>query len=244
MKRNAKKIDEEKNLTLVDHLSELRKRIIYSGIVLLLSTIVCYNFSGIVVKDIINIVPDVNFVFIAPAELLMSYIKISVIGGLVISAPIIILQIWMYVRPGLKKNEKKTITVSLFTGGLFFILGVAFSYFIVLPIMIKFFMGFKIEEIQEMISFSSYLTFVLNSILAFGVVFELPILMVILTKFHIISVSFLKKNRKYIILTIFVIAAILTPPDVITQTLLALPMVLLFEIGILLSKFADKEKNN
>jgi len=240
MKRKANKKSDERNLTIVEHLSELRKRLIYSSIVLIVAVMGFYNFAEVIVKNIINIVPYINFVFIAPAELLLSYVKIAVIGGLVIAAPFLAMQIWLFVSPGLKKSERRTIAVSLFVGGIFFIVGIVFSYMVVLPIMLQFFMGFRIPEIEEMISFSNYLSFVVNTLLSFGIIFELPILMVILTKFRILKVSFLKKNRKYIILVIFVIAAILTPPDVITQTLLALPMILLFEIGIIFSSIVEK----
>ncbi|MFA9422987.1 MAG: twin-arginine translocase subunit TatC [Sedimentibacter sp.] len=239
MKKKAK-TQEERNLTIVEHLTELRKRLIYSSIILLVSVLGCYNFAEFIVRDIINIAPEINFVFIAPAELVLSYVKIAVVGGLVIAAPFLILQIWLFVSPGLKKSEKRTIAVSLFIGGIFFIGGVAFSYLVVMPIMLDFFMGFKIDEIEEMISFSNYLSFVINTLLSFGAVFELPILMVILTKFRVLKVSFLKKNRKYMVLIIFVVAAVLTPPDVITQTLLAAPMLLLFEVGIALSSIVEK----
>lgn len=238
-KKNEKKA--EKNLTIIGHLDELRKRLIYSSIVLISSIILFYNFSETVVKHIVDIAPNINFVFIAPAELLMSYIKIAVIGGLVIAAPYLILQIWLFVSPGLTKSEKRTIAVSLFVGGLFFIAGVAFSYMVIMPIMLQFFMGFQIDQIEEMISFSNYLSFVINTLLSFGIIFELPIMMVILTKFHILKVDFIRKNRKYTILIIFVIAAILTPPDVITQTLLAGPMILLFEIGVIFSSIVEKK---
>jgi sec-independent protein translocase protein TatC len=241
MKRKKNINKNEKNLTIVGHLTELRKRLIYSSIVLLAAIAVSYNFSEMMVKHIVDIVPDINFVFIAPAELLMSYIKISVISGVVVSAPFLLLQIWLFVSPGLKKSEKRTIAVSLFIGGFFFIAGVIFSYFVILPIMIQFFMGFQIEEIEEMISFSSYLSFVINTLLSFGIIFEIPILMVILTKFHILKVSFLKKNRKYAILIIFVVAAVLTPPEVITQIMMAGPMLMLFEIGVIFSSMVEKK---
>ncbi len=241
MKRKKNINKNEKNLTIVGHLTELRKRLIYSSIVLLAAIAVSYNFSEMMVKHIVDIVPDINFVFIAPAELLMSYIKISVISGVVVSAPFLLLQIWLFVSPGLKKSEKRTIAVSLFIGGFFFIAGVIFSYLVILPIMIQFFMGFQIEEIEEMISFSSYLSFVINTLLSFGIIFEIPILMVILTKFHILKVSFLKKNRKYAILIIFVVAAVLTPPEVITQIMMAGPMLMLFEIGVIFSSMVEKK---
>ncbi len=171
----------------------------------------------------------------------MSYVKIAVIGGFIVAGPFLILQIWLFVSPGLTKSEKRTIAVSLFVGGIFFIIGVVFAYLIILPLMLQFFMGFQIEQIEEMISFSNYLTFVINTLLSFGIIFELPIIMVILTKFHILKVDFIKKNRKYIILIIFIVAAILTPPDVITQTLLAGPMILLFEIGVIFASIVEKK---
>ncbi|NYB74720.1 twin-arginine translocase subunit TatC [Sedimentibacter hydroxybenzoicus DSM 7310] len=242
MMRKKQEKDDAKSLTLVEHLTELRKRLIYSSVVLIVSVFVSYNFSEVIVRYIIDIAPNINFVFIAPAELLLSYVKIAVISGFVVSAPFLILQIWIFVSPGLKKKEKRTIATSLFVGGIFFIAGVVFAFLVVLPIMLQFFMGFQIEEIEEMISFSSYLTFVINTLLSFGIIFELPIIMVILTRFRIISVSFIKKNRKYTILIIFIVAAILTPPEVITQILLAVPMILLFEVGVLFASLIERKE--
>ncbi len=242
MMRKKQEKDDAKSLTLVEHLTELRKRLIYSSVVLIVSIFVSYSFSEMIVKYIIDIAPNINFVFIAPAELLLSYVKIAVISGFVVSAPFLILQIWIFVSPGLKKKEKRTIATSLFVGGIFFIAGVVFAFLVVLPIMLQFFMGFQIEEIEEMISFSSYLTFVINTLLSFGIIFELPIIMVILTRFRIISVSFIKKNRKYTILIIFIVAAILTPPEVITQILLAVPMILLFEVGVLFASIVERKE--
>ena len=239
--RKKKESDDAKSLTLVEHLTELRKRLIYSVVVLIVAIFASYNFSERIVKYIIDIAPGIKFVFIAPAELLLSYVKIAVISGFVVSAPFLVLQIWIFVSPGLKKNEKMTIATSLFVGGIFFIAGVVFAILVVLPIMLQFFMGFQIEEIKEMISFNSYLGFVINTLLSFGIIFELPVIMVILTRFHIISVSFIKKNRKYTILIIFIIAAILTPPDVITQILLAIPMILLYEVGILMASLVERK---
>jgi sec-independent protein translocase protein TatC len=242
MKRKFKKSKDEKNLTLVGHLAELRKRIIYCAVLFILASGFCYSFVGIVVKDIINIARNVEFVFIAPAELLLAYVKISVIGGLIISAPFLIFQTWLFVIPGLNKKERRSIFLSLLLGSVFFIAGVTFSYFIVLPTMLVFFMGFQTDAIKPMISFSNYLSFVLSTISTFGVIFELPILMILLSGLGIVQVSFLKKNRKFIILIVFILAAVLTPPDIISQIILAGPMILLTEIGILLASLTEKKK--
>ncbi|MDF2531955.1 MAG: tatC [Clostridia bacterium] len=244
MKRKTSKPKEEKKLTFVGHLAELRKRIIYSAIALILAVGFCYSFVEDITKDLIDIAKNVEFIFIAPAELLMSYIKLSVIGGLIIAAPFLIFQIWLFVIPGLNGKEKRYIFFSLLLGSIFFIAGVTFAYLVVIPTMIVFFMGFQIEAIKPMISFESYLSFVLSTLFTFGTIFELPILMVLLSRFGILKVSFLKQNRKYIILIVFVLAAILTPPDVISQIILAGPMLLLAEIGIFLAGLVEKKKEN
>lgn len=242
MKRKIRKLKDEKNLTLVGHLAELRKRIIYSGILLIIAIGFCYGFVETIVKDIIDVANNVEFVFIAPAELLLAYIKLAVIGGLIISAPFLIFQIWLFVIPGLNKKEKRYILLSLIFGTLFFIAGATFAYFVVIPTMLTFFMGFQMDAIKPMISFSSYLSFVLSTIFTFGIIFELPIIMVLLSQFGILKVSFLKKNRKFIILIIFILAAILTPPDIISQIILAGPMILLSETGILLASLTERKK--
>lgn len=242
MKRRASR-DKERNLTLVEHLTELRNRIIYMAAVFVAAVLLSYSFSEILVTDMIGIVPDISFVFISPAELLLSYIKIAVIIGLSVSSPFLIMQIWLFVSPGLEKKERRTMLFSLLFGGVFFILGAVFAYVGVLPLILEFFMGFQVEGIEEMISFSSYLSLIVNTVLSFGLIFELPSIMVIMTRFGIVKVRFLRKNRKYIILAIFVVAAVLTPPDIISQTLLALPMILLFELGIFLSRIVERKRD-
>jgi sec-independent protein translocase protein TatC len=242
LKRIRKRKKKGEALTLVEHLTELRNRIVMMVIIFIVAVLVSYNFSEFLVTDMITLVPEINLVFISPAELLMSYIKIAVIIGLVVSAPFLILQVWLYISPGLEKKEKRTIVAALLFGAIFFVIGAAFAYIMVLPLMIEFFIGFKIEGITEMISFASYLALVMNTVISFGIIFEMPSIMMILTRFGIVKVSFLRKNRKFMILIIFIAAAMLTPPDVISQTLLALPMLLLFEIGILLSSIVAKKK--
>lgn len=241
-KRNKNVEDAKINQTLVQHLDELRKRLIYSILWLVVFTIIAYNYSDVVVKDMVNKAPDMNFVFIAPAELFMAYIKIALICAVALSLPFILYNVWMFLSPGLERNEKKVILIALFSGGILFILGALFGYMVTLPLSLKFFGEFSIAEVQAMISFNNYLSFASTLVLAFGIVFELPILMVLLVQFNIIKTEFLKKNRKVMVLVIFIFAAVLTPPDVISQTLLAIPMLILYEIGIFFSNIAEKRK--
>ncbi len=244
MKKMPKKnIDASTNKqTLVEHLDDLRKRLIYSILWLVGFTIVSYNYSDVVVRDMVNKAPNMNFVFIAPAELFMAYIKIALICAVALSLPFILYNVWMFLSPGLEKNEKRVILIALFSGGILFILGALFGYMVTLPLSLRFFGEFSIDEVQAMISFNNYLSFASTLVLAFGIVFELPILMVLLVQFGIVKTKFLKKNRKVMVLVIFTLAAILTPPDVVSQTLLAIPMLFLYEIGIFFSNIAEKRK--
>lgn len=230
------------DLTLIGHLSEVRKRIIISFLSVIVFTLVSYNFADVIARDIISKSNDMQFVYLSPSELMLCYIRIALICGVVLAAPIILSQIWLFISPGLENNQKKYVLIAFFVGGGFFILGVVLSYIFVLPLILKFFAGFQISEIQATISFSSYLNFVLSTLLAFGAIFELPIIMFLLTRFGLIKVDFYIKYRKYMILVIFIVAGILTPPDVVSQILLAIPMMVLYEIGIIFSKIGKKKK--
>jgi sec-independent protein translocase protein TatC len=232
----------EKNLTLIGHLSELRKRITIIALAFIITSTVSYFYVEPLIESIIKLAPSLEFIYVAPAELLLAYVKISIIAGLTISAPIIFWQIWAFVKPGLIKQEKKYILISLIGGSFFFIAGLIFAYFVVLPFMLQFFANLQTKDIKPMISFGNYVGFITTILLCFGLVFETPILMILLTRFGIIKVKFFTENRKYIILIIFVVAAVVTPPDIISQILLAVPMILLFEIGIILSKLALRKK--
>ncbi len=232
------------DLTLVGHLSELRKRIIYMGLSLIIFSLGSYYFAEKIAENIVARAPDMKFIYISPSELMLSYIRIAVFCGFIISLPVIFTQVWLFISPGIGKKEKKYIGVSVAMGSIFFILGSSFAYTLVLPTIMKFFAGFQISEIEATISFASYLNFVISLLLAFGVVFELPIIMFLLTRFRILKSSFFTKYRKYMILIIFIIAAFLTPPDIVSQSLLAIPMMLLYEVGIILSKLGEKRKES
>ena len=233
----------DKKQTIVEHLSELRKRLIYSVIFLLIFTVISYKFSDLIVTDMINKAPSISFIFIAPAELFMSYLKIAFIFGAVLAFPVILYNIWMFLRPGLNTDERRLILRALISGSFLFIIGAIFGYLVVLPMTINFFTSFQIEEIRAMISFSNYLSFTISFILAFGIVFEVPIIMVIVVKLGITNTEVLKQNKKVAVLIIFILAAILTPPDMVSQTLLAIPMIILFEIGLYFAKAVEKKKN-
>ncbi|WP_207642848.1 twin-arginine translocase subunit TatC [Clostridium polynesiense] len=237
-----KKVKKDKN-TLVGHLAELRKRLIICAAALIVLSSVSYMYIKPVVMEILKPAGKYEFIYLTPSELFLSYIKLSLIAGTTLAAPIIFLEIWIFIKPALKKEEKRYIFLSLMGGSLLFLIGVTFAYKVVIPFTLEFFSNMNIDEVKPMISFQSYIGFITTLILCFGIVFELPILMILLTQFGILKVRFLKKNRKYIILIVFIIAAIITPPDIISQVLIAGPMLLLFEFGVVLSKIIEKKKN-
>jgi sec-independent protein translocase protein TatC len=231
----------ENKFTLVEHLAELRKRLFIILIVAIGTSSICFFYVDRVVQDLLKPGKQLDFVYLSPPELFLAYVKISLLAGIIISSPITFYQIWLFIKPGLEKTEKRFILVSLFGGVFFFIAGTTFAYKIILPITIDFFAKLKIEDIEPMISFGSYIGFISSILLSFGLVFEMPMLIALLTKFKIISAPTLRKNRKIVVLIVFIVAAILTPPDVISQILLAGPMVLLFELSIVISSFLGNE---
>jgi sec-independent protein translocase protein TatC len=186
-------------------------------------------------------VQPVEFVFLSPPDLFMTYLSLSLYAGFVLSLPVILYEIGMFIWPGLEKKERKAIFLSLLLGALLFIAGVAFGFFIMLPYMLKFFLGFGTEGIKPMISIRDYLNFVGQIVLSFGIAFELPVVTTALAGLGVINAAQLKSARKIAVLVIFIVAAILTPPDVVSQLLLALPLLVLFEVSIVLASFVEKK---
>ncbi len=227
-------------MTPVEHLSELRKRFFIIIIVALAGTITCYVYIDTIIDLLLKPVQKLQFIYLTPPELFLAYLKVAVVTGLIITSPIIFMQIWLFIRPGLRKKEKIYLVLSLFFGFFLFLLGGFFAYRVIIPMTIRFFVNFQTPTIEPNFSFGSYISFISSILLAFGIVFELPILIIVLAKLKLISARTLKKFRKYIILVIFVVGAFLTPPDVISQILLAGPMIVLFEISIIIASFINK----
>jgi len=175
-------------------------------------------------------------------EAFFTYLKVSLLTGLIVASPILLYQFWMFVAPGLYQKERRLMVPIVILSSFFFIGGALFGYFVVFPWGFKFFMGFATETIRPLPSMKEYFGFSAKLLLAFGLVFELPLVLTFMAKLGIVSVDFLKKNRKYALLLFFAGAAILTPPDVITQVLMALPLMVLYEISIIGAKIFGKKK--
>lgn len=221
----------EKN-TFLEHLSEFRKRLTIVAAVNVIAICICFQFVDVLITYTVSVNPGMNLVYVNPSEAFMVLIKTSVILAVAISSPVTIYHIWAFVAKGLYKNEKIWIVVALIIGVIFFAGGVVFAYFVVLPITLNFFMRMELEMITSMISFDSYISFINAFLFAFGLVFELPVVIVILAKFKLISYKTLIKHQGMIIVGIFIVAAIITPPDVVSQLLLGIPMTGLLELSI------------
>ena len=226
-----KMMDEARELSLVGHLSELRKRLIIIAVAVIVGTCISYYYVDLLLEILLK--PAGKLYYMRPTEAFFTYMKVSVVGGLVIAAPIILHQIWLFVKPALTVREKQLSNWILPVAIGLFGIGIVFSYFLVLPAAVKFFMGFATDEFQPMFSIGQYMDFVLSFVLPFGFIFELPLILIILGYFNLITSRFLKTKRKIFILISFIIGAVISPtPDMFSQTMIALPMILLYETSL------------
>ncbi len=248
---------------LTEHLGELRNRIviilvfvsiafglcfyyseyIFSLITSPLHTTVAFSLKSPYISMIPSSNPDIKLIFVAPAEAIWMHIKISFVSAFVICSPLIFFEIWRFIAPGMLEKERNYALPFVFITSSLFFIGAAFCFLIVLPFAMNFLLTYKTENLQPMISVGKYTDFCLKFVLAFGAMFELPVVTVFLTRMGIVTPAWLAKNRKYAVLIAFVAAALLTPtPDAFNQSLMAIPMIILYEIGILASRLLDKKK--
>jgi sec-independent protein translocase protein TatC len=232
---------EPQKAPLVEHLIELRNRLMISVLAILIGFLACYGFAEelftflvIPLRKVLG--PDAKMIYTGLHEAFFTYIKVSFFAGLFLSFPVILSQFWLFVAPGLYKHEKKIFLPFLIITPVLFFLGGAMAYEFVFPLAFKFFLGFVTPTIEALPSLKEYLSLVIKLIFAFGLVFELPVGLLLLIKAGAISTDGLVAKRKYNIVLAFVAAAILTPPDPFTQVFLALPIMLMYEISIIIGR--------
>ena len=236
----------EKKLPLTAHLQELRKRLILSFIAVGAGFILCYAFAdsifNILALPLLKVMPaGGSLIFTSVAEAFFTYMKVAFIAGLILASPFVLYQIWAFVAPGLYQKEKRYVVPFVLGGSIFFAMGILFGYYVAIPIGFKFLLGYATDFIKPMPSMKEYLSFSIKFLLAFGLVFEFPVVLVLLARIGVVDAKMLARQRKYAILLIFVFAAVMTPPDLISQVLMALPLIGLYELSILLSKFFGKK---
>lgn len=237
---------ESTQLSLVDHLAELRFRLIRSIYGLILTTAVSYNYSdqifAVVRKPIEKYLTSGGLIFTHPIDKFMAHLKLSIVCGLILSCPIWLYHVWKFVSPGLYSNEKKYMGAFILSGTSLFLMGVGFAYFIALPMAFEFLMTFGGSVDKPMISIGEYLGFFSQVCLMFGAAFELPVILVILGLMGIVNKSFLSQNRRYAILAIAIVAAIITPPDLFSMLMMLIPMTLLYELSVLIIGLIEKKR--
>jgi len=252
---------EEKNENgFISHLTELRKRLINSVIFLSVLFVICYYFSeyiyGFLVDPYAQAVKNDNIerrlIFTALQETFLTYLKVSFFAAFFITSPFILIQIWKFIAPGLYEHEKSAIMPYLVMTPILFLLGGMLVYYLIMPLAIKFFLSFESTglsttlPIQLEAKVNEYLSLVMKLIFAFGLSFQLPVILSLLARIGFIDSKFLKERRKYVVVIIFAAAALLTPPDPITQIGLAIPLLILYELSIFSVKIIEKkvqEKN-
>jgi sec-independent protein translocase protein TatC len=229
------------------HLEELRRRLVVCAIAIGIGFIICYIFSkqlfSFLILPLTKVLPaDSQLIFTNLPEMFITYIKVALVAGIILAIPIIFYQLWMFLAPALYQGEKRYFIPFVFFSSILFVAGSLFGYFIVFPYGFKFFMSFATEDIQALPSVKQYFSFAIRLLLAFGLVFEMPVVVFFMTKIGLITPDSMKKFRKFAILSSFILSAILTPPDVATQIMMALPIIILYELSIFISQGVHRKK--
>ena len=245
-------MSQEDKSPFTEHLGELRDRLVRSFIAVGIGFACAYFFKeqlfDFLIAPLVNAMGEsgnAKMIFTGLPEAFFTYLKVSLLAGIMAASPVLFYEFWMFISPGLYRTEKKYLMPIVILSVFFFLLGSSFGYFVVFPYGFAFFLGFATENIQAMPSMKEYLGFASKMLLAFGLVFELPLVLTFMARMGLVTVDFLKKNRKYALLIFFVGAALITPPDVVTQIMMAVPLMLLYEISIIGARiFGKKAKND
>jgi sec-independent protein translocase protein TatC len=241
----VKEVDFTEKIPVTHHLIELKNRMIQVALVVALFFGVCFYFIDFLLLWLESPLPKqyADLTFITPTEPFFTAMKVSFMGSMFISMPWILYHVWGFIAPGLKVKEKKVTAMFVFFGTVFFLFGGLFCYFLVVPLGLKFLLNYGTTWWKMQVTIGFYFSFVVKMILAFAFAFQTPLIMVLLTKFGVINTVKMKLYRKWAFLGTFALAAVLTPPDIITQVLLAFPLYGLYEFGIIVSRFFEDLNN-
>lgn len=239
----------ESRMSLIEHLDELRKRLLYTVVILLLATLCLFSLAPQLFEFLrlpLQKAAEQDLItlqLLSPLEMFITYLKLAVVAGIFVTSPWILVQLWLFISPGLYKQEKRWILPFVFLGSCFFVAGGAFAYFLVMPMGFEYLVKLTPEVVVNAWSVEKYFSIVLRLILAFAVVFEVPLLMWILAAAGIIGPDTMARYRKYSIVVAVIVGAFLTPPDPFTQLMMAVPLVLFFELGILGARLLYRKRD-
>jgi len=235
--------DDERVMPFLEHLEELRWRILWSLVAVAAGSAVCYYFVfhsdrlfELLTGPAKNL--GIELITLRPIGMFLVKLKATLIGGFVLALPVVIYQVWAFIAPGLLRRERRYVPAVISLTFLCFLIGALVAYFAVFPLALRFMAGMATEDIRNQYNINDYVGFMLHLLLAFGGVFELPVLSFFLSKIGLLTPGFLRRQRKYAVVAIVVVAAIITPPDVLSQLMMVAPLLFLYEVSILVSRIA------
>jgi len=234
-------------MSVLAHLAELRRRATIAIVIYVLGVMILMNFSQPVFEFISQplrdaLPPGTPLIFLNAPDVFFTYLKIALVLSLFATAPVTLYQFWAFVAPGLYRHERQVFTGYFFGSLGLLMAGGAFAFYIVFPLIFQFFLGFSTDMIQAMPAVKEYLTLVLKLLFAFGMSFQIPIIIMLLVRLNVVDTATLADKRRYVIVWVFIFAAILTPPDIISQILLGIPMLLLYEVGLFLARLKSSSQ--
>lgn len=230
---------EPARMSLLEHLNEMRTRLVRCVIAAFVGLIACWGFKerilDVLMEPMLKVLEasgQTHFIYLQPAEAFFTYVKASFLGGLVLTSPYLFYQLWSFIAPGLYPHERKWLIPIALLSALLFVAGASFGYFVVFPVGFDYFASFISPQLQFLPALATYFGFAVKMLLAFGLIFEMPLFVLFLAKLGMVTAAGMRRWRRYNILVIFIVAAVLTPPDPFSQTLMALPLIVLYEISV------------
>ncbi|NIP79933.1 MAG: twin-arginine translocase subunit TatC [Gemmatimonadetes bacterium] len=236
-------------MPFLDHLEELRWRILWSLLAIAVGAVIGwflvtrFDVLGLLIEPMRPLLENGKLAYLSPADPFIVTLKLTLTTGIILASPIIIYQVWIFLSPALLPDEKRAIVPALYFGLLLFLAGMALAYFVALPVMFQFFAQFQQASLEQNITIGPYMAVVVRTLLGFGLVFELPVVMLVLAAVGVVDTNMLRKGRRWAIVIITVVASFITPGDVVILTVfLMVPLLLLYELGIVLARVVERRR--